>query len=382
VFDYLLFDFYLIYDMDTPNFPFDLNAVMQPFVNQMAHMADIIQGLQAQIEDLRSSATTRMNDTPDTETPVNENLPPRDEPTNPPRIERSPKFPDPLIYGGKREDLRPFVSGLRDKLEANADWYDTEKKKVAYAMTRLKDDAARVMNSFYRNGTFTTVEAFISLLEQSYDDASREHTCTTKLENLRQKNREFTSFFSEFLGLVGELDWNESARVAALRRSISDEIRAQLIGKDLPKTLNLFATMCQRIDEDLRFNHAAKSLKSNTPRTYASNRTASNRTNTSKPAQNSSTTEDPMDIDATRTRSYAPVGSDERKDRLTKGACFGCGLKGHLHKDCPTNPFRKMRLMNSSAPPSEHEGVNLRVPALKKARSRVSSFSESENESS
>jgi hypothetical protein len=368
--------------MDASNPAFDLNTLMQPFVNQMALMADVVQGLQAQIQDLQSATTTPGIETPADQNAPTNNAPMNNAPTNPPRTERSPKFPDPLIYGGKREDLRPFISGLRDKLEANADWFDTEKKQVAYSMTRLKDDAARVMNSFYRNGTFTTVGAFVALLEQSYDDASREHTCTTKLENLRQKNREFTSFFSEFLGLVGELDWNESARIAALRRSISDEIRAQLIGKELPKTLNLFATMCQRIDEDLRFNVAAKSLKSNTSRTYA-NRTNSNRTNTPRPAQNSPTTTDPMDIDATRTRSYAPVGSDERKDRLTKGACFGCGLKGHLHKDCPTNPFRKMRLVTDSpAPPSVRGGVKLQVPASRKARSRASSFSESENESS
>lgn len=44
------------------------------------------------------------------------------------------------------------------------------------------------------------------LLEYTYDDASREHTATIKLENLKQRNKEFTSFFSEFLGLVGELE--------------------------------------------------------------------------------------------------------------------------------------------------------------------------------
>jgi hypothetical protein len=44
------------------------------------------------------------------------------------------------------------------------------------------------------------------LLEHTHDDASREHTATIKLENLKQRNKEFTSFFSELLGLVGELE--------------------------------------------------------------------------------------------------------------------------------------------------------------------------------
>jgi hypothetical protein len=39
--------------------------------------------------------------------------------------------------------------------------------------------------------------------------------------------------------------------VVALRRAISDEIRDELVSKDLPKAAAGFATMCQRIDEDL-----------------------------------------------------------------------------------------------------------------------------------
>ena len=49
-----------------------------------------------------------------------------------------------------------------------------------------------------------------------YNNASCEYTAITKLKNLRQWNRDFTSFFSEFLGLVSELNWNKTAKVAAL----------------------------------------------------------------------------------------------------------------------------------------------------------------------
>ena len=49
-----------------------------------------------------------------------------------------------------------------------------------------------------------------------YNNASYKYTAVTKLENLRQRNRDFTSFFSEFLGLVSELNWNKTTKVAAL----------------------------------------------------------------------------------------------------------------------------------------------------------------------
>src|SRR5947207_2351533 len=57
---------------------------------------------------------------------------------------------------------------------------------------------------------------FLTFLEQTYDDASRKHIAMMKLENLQQRNQEFTSFFFKFLDLIDELDWNELVKVAML----------------------------------------------------------------------------------------------------------------------------------------------------------------------
>ena len=265
------------------------------------------------------------------------------------------------MYDGKRKDLRPFITKLRVKLRMNADRYPTEENKVAYGMSRLTGRAARTADPFYRNGTLNTIGNFIALLEKTYDDASREHTAATKLENLRQRNREFTSFYSEFLGLAGELDWNETAKVAALRRAISDEIRNQLVGRDLPKTLPDFAQTCQRIDEDLRYNRQARSLK---PSASHSKQT----TKYDRPMRSQSPADDPMDIDTTRVRSYAPAGSQERKTRVTNGECFGCGQKGHIQKNCTIRPYEKVRRFSASSPRS----LSSRSPPPRSSSSRAS----------
>jgi hypothetical protein len=279
---------------------------------QVEELVAKVQSLQAEVTALKASQTSTPMDTP-AGTPV---------PT------KSEKLPDPPMFTGIRKELRPFVTKLRLKLQENADRYPMEWNKVNYAMSRLEGDAAITMDPFFRNGTFKTLGDVITLLEQTYDDASREYTAMAKLEELRQKNREFTSFFSEFLGLVGELDWNESAKIAALRRAISDELRAQLVTQTIPKTLGKFASLCQQIDENLRYNQSTRSRRT------APNKPAAAPNPTMTPP-------DPMDLDALR--QYAPAGSDERKTRKSKGLCFGCGQRGHLHKDCPTNPYSKIR---------------------------------------
>jgi len=83
-------------------------------------------------------------------------------------------------------------------------------------MSYLSKDATRTIDPFFYNSTFINFKIFISLLEQIYNNTSYKHIAITKLKNLRQRNQDFTSFFLEFLGLIGELDWNKAAKVAAL----------------------------------------------------------------------------------------------------------------------------------------------------------------------
>ena len=83
-------------------------------------------------------------------------------------------------------------------------------------MSYLSKDATQTIDLFFRNGTFINFKTFISLLEQTYNDASRKHIAITKLKNLQQWNQDFYSFFLEFLGLISELDWNKAAKVTAL----------------------------------------------------------------------------------------------------------------------------------------------------------------------
>ena len=66
----------------------------------------------------------------------------------------------------------------------NYNQYPTKASKISYGMSCLNKDAARTIDLFFYNGTFINFETFISLLERTYDDASRKYTTVTKLKNL------------------------------------------------------------------------------------------------------------------------------------------------------------------------------------------------------
>jgi hypothetical protein len=138
------------YDTTMPaDLPSDeVGSTLQVLVAQMSSLGSQVEQLQRHI-DGTTNPTTPTNST----TPAN--------PTTPATPMKSEKLPDPLMFSGSREDLRPFVSKLRIKLDMNADPFPTERSKLVYGLSRLDGDAARTMDSFYRNGGFRTLEDFI-----------------------------------------------------------------------------------------------------------------------------------------------------------------------------------------------------------------------------
>ena len=75
-----------------------------------------------------------------------------------------------------------------------------------YAMFQLKEDTANTVNFFYHNELLIILKNLITLLKQTYNDVNHKYTVMTKLKTLQQRNHEFTSFFSEFLDLINELN--------------------------------------------------------------------------------------------------------------------------------------------------------------------------------
>jgi len=158
-------------------------------------------------------------------------------------IMKSEKLSDLLMFENNQKKLCSFVMKLCLKLQENTDRYFTEWNKMNYTMFWLEKDTVSTVNLFYCNDSLSMIVSFIVLLEQTYDDASCEYTAMIKFEIFWQRNHEFTSFFLEFLDLVNELNWNESAKIAALWCAISDEICAQLVTQKMSKTLSKFAIL-------------------------------------------------------------------------------------------------------------------------------------------
>jgi len=69
----------------------------------------------------------------------------------------------------------------------------------------------------------------VSILERIYDVADRSAAAETEMARLEQENQPFMVFFTQFNALLNDLQWNDKAKVAALKSKISYEMSSALI---------------------------------------------------------------------------------------------------------------------------------------------------------
>jgi hypothetical protein len=225
---------------------------------------------------------------------------------------------------------------LRLKLsEENS--FPTEQAKMRYTIGHLTGPALdQVVPNVTATGiTFANVEAMIQTLERAFDDPDRKGTAQRKLEGLKQTNKDFATYYAEFQCYVAELDWNESAKKAQLRRGLSNELKDALILMDEPEDIDAFVILLQKLDSRIRARRAER--PHNPSATAIPSKTLKPAVATTTLAPHPTSTNSghygpaPMDLSAGRRR----LTEAEKLHRLRSGLCLYCGGSGHMAANCP-----------------------------------------------
>lgn len=272
---------------------------------------------------------------------------------------RAERVPEPAMFDGTREKLEGFVAQLRLKLYSDPARFPTPALRMAYAFNRLEGRAQAQILPYIENHniTLTDADAIITLLNNAFGDPDPAATARAKLHHLKQGNKEFTSYFAEFQMLVSKLNWDEHAKLDALREGVSIELHRQLVGRTQGLNYDGFVALCQRLDSELRALQLREGRRTTNPprQSSAPHPTAPLRhtTHNTMPATTTATGTAPgaMDLSANSRR----IPDQERAARLREGRCLYCGGSGHMARHCPNknrNPFRAAVARLESAQPT------------------------------
>jgi hypothetical protein len=107
-----------------------------------------------------------------------------------------------------RSKLRSFVALLHLRLIDRPGEFPNEQSKLRYAFSRLEGAALEQLIHLVKDDrvNLENFEAFVTSLEEVYGDPDRMNTAERALAKLRQGNRDFVAYYTEFQRLIADLD--------------------------------------------------------------------------------------------------------------------------------------------------------------------------------
>ncbi len=117
---------------------------------------------------------------------------------------------------------------IADKLDVNANHYSTEKIHIVYVIFRLEDDADQQIYAKYRVDALSFYQLLSELLKhlkEIYEDQNLIQKCRCKYVALKQLNKSFSSFYSEFTRIFSFLNYDDIILMNDIQNKINNYLQ-------------------------------------------------------------------------------------------------------------------------------------------------------------
>ncbi len=117
---------------------------------------------------------------------------------------------------------------IADKLDVNANHYSTEKIRIVYVIFRLEDDADQQIYAKHHVDAFSLYQSLSELLKhlkEIYEDQNLIRKCCHKYVALKQLNKSFSSFYSEFTRIFSFLNYDDITLMNNIQNKINNHLQ-------------------------------------------------------------------------------------------------------------------------------------------------------------
>jgi hypothetical protein len=189
------------------------------------------------------------------------------------------------------------------------------------------------MATYERTVSFT-LDNFFDQLRTAFKDAAQQEKALDKLNSLRQGNKTFDEFISEFDRLLLEAGghaWDSRVKKGYMKSALNHTIKDRMVAIEEKESYEEFSRQVKSIADRLG------ELKSGRPRIAAPGNSSSMKAiNEADGAMDWETT-----VSAVQARRAKWVDSSVIEQRKKDGNCFRCGARTHKIKECPYLPAQR-----------------------------------------
>ena len=246
------------------------------------------------------------------------------------------KIGTPAKYNGDHETALSWLNSVRAYVLINKEVYDSDDKRVVFALSHMKKGVAQAWASDYfeqamaqQPVTFGTFDKFIENFKKVFTPVDSIGSAIAKLRTLSQKGP-VEEYISEFCtAAVCSKITNNAALIEFFTTGLKPALVHRILRMDtVPDTIELWYTKAFHFDNQWL---KAKAITARSNPSYGSN----HRSNSGKkkfyqkPSLQKEKDPDAMDVDVVR------LSKEDRDHYIKEGHCFNCSNKGHMSRECP-----------------------------------------------
>ncbi len=214
---------------------------------------------------------------------------------------------------------------IADKLDVNANHYSTEKICIVYVIFRLEDDADQQIYAKHHVDAFSFYQSLSELLKhlkEIYEDQNLIRKCRCKYIALKQLNKSFSSFYSEFTKIFSFLNYDDITLMNDIQDKINNRLQNALSVCLIEfSSLDKLKIFLQDVNNKQRVNYQLRDEQWTVKSIAASK----------KRFVSSSTSASALITSYVQLATFSTSESEWSRMSII---CFNCKVSNHLSKNC------------------------------------------------
>ena len=234
------------------------------------------------------------------------------------------KFPNSSIFTDEDESTwDSWRVKIDDKLQANVDHFDNENICIAYVISRLEGDAAEHIFARRRHDashSYISIDELFEHLKGIYGELNKNRKCRREYNALRQADKSFNVFYSDFMKLFSYLGYDDRILMNDLQDKINNRLQNALsVCSENFTSLIRLRTFLQDVNSKQRVNYQLRSER---------------RTVIAKVTVVPDKRATPLPVTTSITSYVKPTTSSTPESARSPIICYICKTPDHLSKNC------------------------------------------------